>query len=67
VTGNDLERLHLRLRNLQAVARAVATLLDCARDLERLGRRVPSAGGDGVRAGDVAQDELFPSASASRW
>jgi patatin-related protein len=60
VTGNDLERLHLRLRNLQAVARAVATLLDCARDLERLGRRVPSAGGGGVRAGDVAQDELFP-------
>ena len=60
VTGNDLERLDLRLRNLQAVARAVATLLDCARDLERQGRRVPSEGGGGVRAGDVAQDELFP-------
>jgi patatin-related protein len=60
VTGADLERLHLRLRNLQAVARAVATLLDCARDLERLGRQVRSEEGDSVRAGDVAQDELFP-------
>lgn len=60
VTGADLELLHLRLRNLQAVGRAVATLLDCARELERQGRQVPSEVGDGVRAGDVAQNELFP-------
>jgi patatin-related protein len=59
-TGADLERLHLRLRNLQAVARAVATLLDCARELERHGQQVPSAAGAEQRPGDLAQDELFP-------
>jgi patatin-related protein len=60
VTGADLDQLHRRLRNLQAVGRAVATLLDCARDLERQDKQVPSATGKDVRAGDVAQNELFP-------
>jgi patatin-related protein len=60
VTGDDLGRLHLRLRSLQAVARAVAMLLDCARVLERQGLRVPSDGGGDRRAGQLAEDELFP-------
>lgn len=60
VTGADLDQLHRRLRNLQAVGRAVATLLDCARDLERQDKQVPTATGKDVRAGDVAQNELFP-------
>jgi hypothetical protein len=67
LTGDDLRRLHLRLRNLQAVARAVATLLDCARDLERQGRQVPSEHGDSIRPATWPRTSCSPSASASSW